>query len=119
MFRKLRIIVLLLILWFVALNTYFDRVYSTDWDIPLRVAVYPINADGSQVAAHYIEALELQRFAPLEHFFAVEGKSYGVPLQQPVRFFLGPPVNELPPKLTADAALPSAMLWSLRTRYWA
>ena len=47
MWRRLRILILLLILLFVALNTYFDRVYSTDWDIPLRVAAYPINADGS------------------------------------------------------------------------
>ena len=47
MWRRLRILILLLILLFVALNTYFDRVYSTDWDIPLRVAVYPINGDGT------------------------------------------------------------------------
>ena len=43
MWRRLRIVILLLVLLFVALNTYFDRVYSTDWNIPLRVAAYPIN----------------------------------------------------------------------------
>ena len=54
MWRRLRIALLLLILVFVALNTYFDRVYSTDWNIPLRVAAYPINADGSAVTERYI-----------------------------------------------------------------
>ena len=38
MWRRLRISILLVILLFVALNTYFDRVYSTDWNIPLRIA---------------------------------------------------------------------------------
>ena len=48
MWRRLRIAILLVILLFVALNTYFDRVYSTDWNIPLRIAAYPINADGRE-----------------------------------------------------------------------
>ena len=58
MWRRLRIAVLLLILAFVALNTYFDRVYSTNWDNPLRVAVFPINADGSPVSDRYVRQLE-------------------------------------------------------------
>ena len=49
MWRKLRIAILLLILLFVALNAYFDRVYSTQWNDALRVATFPINADGSAV----------------------------------------------------------------------
>jgi hypothetical protein len=119
MLRKLRIAILLLILLFVALNTYFDRVYSTDWDIPLRIAVHPINADGSAAAARYVANLQAQSFTRLEEFFAAEGKSYGLPLDPPVRFFVGGPVTELPPKLAAGASLPSVMLWSLRSRYWA
>jgi len=119
MWRKLRIVVLLLILLFVGLNTYFDRVYSTDWDIPLRVGVFPINADGSQVAASYIMTVKQEDLAPLEDFFAEEARAHGLALQHPVRFFLGRPVTQLPPKLDPKAAPPSVILWSLRTRYWA
>ena len=119
MWKTLRITVLLLVLLCVGLNTFFDRLYSTDWDISLRVGVYPINADGSAVSASYIAAIKAEDFAPLEEFFAEEAKSYGLGLQRPVRFFLGKPVAELPPKLEPSAALPSVMLWSLRTRYWA
>jgi hypothetical protein len=119
MFRKFRIAVLLLVLLFVGLNTYFDRVYSTDWDIPLRIGVYPINADGSKAAARYIAALEAKNFRPIEEFFAAEGQRHGIAMERPVRFYLGQPVTELPPKLAQRAALPSVMMWSLRTRYWA
>src|SRR5262245_18095130 len=60
MWRKLRIFVLLLVLMVVGLNTYFDRVYSTDWDIPLRIGIYAINADDSAAAARHIAALQPQ-----------------------------------------------------------
>jgi len=119
MLRKLRIVVLLLVLLFVGLNTYFDRVYSTDWDIPLRIGIYPINADGSLAATRYVAGLQATSFTPIEEFFAAEGKAYGVPLDRPVRFYLGQQVAELPPKLAPQASLPSVMLWSLRSRYWA
>ena len=62
MWRRLRIAILLVILLFVALNTYFDRVYSTDWNIPLRIAAYPINADGSAVTARFISQLPADAF---------------------------------------------------------
>jgi hypothetical protein len=117
--RKLRIAILLLVLLFVGLNSYFDRVYSTDWDIPLRIGVYPINADGSATTASYITSLEVQRFMPVEEFFATEARSYSLALERPVRFYLGQTVAELPPKLDPQAALPSVILWSLRTRFWA
>jgi hypothetical protein len=119
MFRKLRIAVLLLVLLFVGLNSYFDRVYSTDWDIPLRIGVYPINADGSEAAARYIAALQPDSFARLETFFAAEAKTYGLGMDRPVRFFLGRPVAQRPPGLNPNASWPSVVLWSLRSRVWA
>ena len=119
MWRKFRIVILLLVLLFVGLNSYFDQLYSTDWDIPLRVGVFPINADASPVAANYITKLEQSDLLPLEDFFATEAKEYSVQLQRPVRFFLGPPVTELPPRLDPTAGMFNVILWSLRTRYWA
>ncbi|HEY4369710.1 MAG TPA: hypothetical protein VGN07_20925 [Steroidobacteraceae bacterium] len=119
MFRKFRIAVLLLILLFVALNTYFDRVYSTDWDTPLRVAVFPINGDGSAVAERYIQALRADDFAALDKFFAEEARRYGIKLEQPMRFTLAAQIRQLPPALAPRSGRLSIMGWSLRMRYWA
>jgi hypothetical protein len=119
MFRKVRIAVLLLILLFVALNTYFDRVYSTDWDTPLRVAVFPINGDGSDVTEHYVQALQADDLLALESFFSEEAEHYGVKLDRPIRFSLAAPIRELPPMTEQQAGVLSIVLWSLHMRYWA
>jgi hypothetical protein len=119
MFRKVRIAILLLILLFVALNTYFDRIYSTDWDIPLRVAVFPINADGSDEAQRYIQTLSSDDFLALEEFLGEEAERYEVQVAPPVRFELARRVDELPPLLDEGAGMSKVVLWSLRMRYWA
>jgi hypothetical protein len=119
MFKQLRILILLLILLFVALNTYFDRVYSTDWDIPLRVTLFPINGDGSAVSERYIDGLAGTDFLSLESFFDTEAKKYGVTLERPIRFAHGAQIRELPPMLEPGTGTLGGMMWSLRTRYWA
>jgi hypothetical protein len=119
MFKRLRILVLLLILLFVALNTYFDRVYSTDWDTPLRVTVFPINGDGSPVTERYIGTLDGETFVSVDAFFEEQAPHFGVALRQPVRFALGRQIRELPPILEPNSGLLTSIIWSLRTRYWA
>jgi hypothetical protein len=119
MWRRLRIAVLLLILLFVALNTYFDRVYSTDWNIPLRIAAFPINADGSTVSAGYISQQPADAFQRIETFFEQEGKQYGLHMERPIRLTLAPPLSEAPPELDPGGGAFSAILWSLHMRYWA
>jgi hypothetical protein len=119
MFKRLRILVLLLVLLFVALNTYFDRVYSTDWDTPLRVTVFPINGDGSPVTERYIGTLDGETFVTVDAFFEEQAAQYGIALRQPVRFALGGQIRELPPILEPNSGLFTSIVWSLRTRYWA
>lgn len=118
MWRRIRILILLLILLFVALNAYFDRVYSTDWDIPLRVAVYPINADGSEASERFIRERNID-YSGLERFFAEEAREYGVLLEEPVRFSAAPQLSEPPPTIGRDPGPLAIAGWSLRTRYWA
>jgi hypothetical protein len=118
MWRKFRILILLLILLFVALNTYFDRVYSTDWDIPLRVTIYPINGDGSAEADQFIARLGTDRFQPLEKFFENEARHFGVAMERPIRFKAAPQLRELPPALDRGANVFGIMWWSLQMRYW-
>lgn len=119
MWRNLRILVLLLILLFVALNTYFDRVYSTDWNTPLRVTVYPINGDGSAVTEQFIRTLQQNRFQALEEFFQEEAAFRGLSLERPIQFQSAPQLRDQPPTLNRDANMFSIIGWSLRMRYWA
>ena len=119
MFKRLRILALLLVLLFVALNAYFDRVYSTDWDIPLRVTLFPINGDGSAVTQRYIDSLEASHGVAIEAFFEREAKHYEQRLERPVRFAQGAQIRELPPMLAPRTGWLGSMWWSLRTRYWA
>jgi len=119
MWRRLRIALLLVILLFVALNTYFDRVYSTDWNIPLRVAAFPINADGSAVTERYIQQLPADAFARIETFFEQEAKEYGLQMERPIRLTRQAPLAQPPPELARDPGALSAALWSLRMRFWA
>jgi hypothetical protein len=119
MWRRLRIAILLLILLFVALNTYFDRVYSTDWNIPLRVTAYPVNADGSDVTQRHVARQSSEAFQPIEAFFQQEAQHYGLRMERPVRLTLAPQLAQSPPPLAPDAGPLSVALWSLRMRYWA
>jgi hypothetical protein len=119
MWRNIRIAVLLLILLFVALNTYFDRVYATDWNIPLRVAVFPINADRSDIASAYIAGLRTDDFRQIEAFFAEEAGAYDLGLEHPIRVTLAPELREIPPSIAPGTHALGVAWWSLKTRFWA
>lgn len=119
MWRKLRIAVLLLILLFVALNTWFDRLYSTDWKNPLNVAILPVNGDGSATAERYVQQLNADAFESIEAFFAAEGSGYGIALDRPIRILTGQQVRDLPPMIEPGAGRFGVMMWSLRARLWA
>jgi hypothetical protein len=118
-FRQLRILFLLLILLLVSVSIWMQRVETTDWDAPLLVALYPINADGSERTEAYLDKLQGAQFESIEHFFDDERREYGVALERPVRFALAPILNDHPPKLGRNPHVLQIMGWSLRLRWWA
>jgi hypothetical protein len=118
-FRTIRLTFLLGVLAFVALGAYLSRARTTDWDLPLWIAIHPINADGSAATAKYLDALSKETFAPIEAFMAHEAARYQVTLSQPVRVELYGRVDEAPPVLDRAASALGRALWSLRLRYWA
>ena len=67
-FKKLRILFLLFVLVIVAGDYWFTKLRTTDWDMPLHMVVYPINGDGSEVTAQYIEQLSEDVFEPVEDY---------------------------------------------------
>lgn len=118
MFRAIRIIFLLLVLFVVAVSSWLTRARSTDWQEPLWVKVYPVNADGSAASQRYIAALSVDDFAGIEAFMARETGKRGVPLDAPVRMELGRQVTEQPPALPVAPGMLEVMWWSLRMRWW-
>lgn len=119
MFRILRIIILLIILAFVSLNTLLDRFYSRDWNGPLQVALYPVNADGSTAATTFIGQLSADDTRALADFFHTEAARYELSLEYPLRFSLAPPLQRIPPLPPEQGGRFGIMLWSLKLRWFA
>jgi hypothetical protein len=119
MFKTIRISILLLVLFFVAVSTWLTQARSTDWEDSLWVRLYPINADGSTAAARYIETLEVSDFNEIETFLEREAERWRPGVERPVRVELGDVVQEQPPALPQSPNMASVMWWSLRMRWWA
>jgi hypothetical protein len=119
MFKAIRIGILLLILFFVAVSTWLTQARSTDWNNTLWVKVYPINADGSEVAARYIDSLAESDFSGVEEFIAREIRRFGHELERPLRMALGREIREQPPALLSGPSVLQVMHWSMKLRWWA
>lgn len=118
-FRTLRIALLLLILLGVAGDAWLTGLRTTSWEEPLWVSVYPINADGSEATARYIESLSNEQFAPVAEFLAREAERYGLTQTSPVQLRLAAEIHERPPAPPPNGQRLKVMLWSLQMRYWA
>lgn len=119
MFRILRVAILLLILATVAVGAWRSHARATDWKSSLYVTIYPIAADGSAAARHYVAQLRPEDFAPLADWMQDEVKRFGSPLLRPLAITLAPPLAALPPPYPAGGNVFSTGAWSLHLRYWA
>ncbi len=116
--RNLRILILLLILLFVAADTWVTQARTTSWKVAQWLVVYPINGDGSQTAEDYIRQLQEQDFADIEEFYSQEAKRYGLALDKPIEVKLAQQVKEQPPAIPVGGSRLDIILWSLKLRYW-
>jgi hypothetical protein len=119
MFRQLRILFLLLVLFGVAMNAWLGKLRATDWEEPLWVVVYPINGDGSRTAADTVAALSDADFEDINEYFVDQARHWGRNLRKPLVIKRGPAVPEVPPAPPAEPGPFSVGLWSLRFRIWA
>ena len=118
MFKRFRIALLLFILATVAVSTWQAKRKTTSWKSTLHVAVFPINADGSEASKRYIDSLDASGFESVENYLTNESKRYGLSTPQPVRVTQGSGIQITPPPQVHGSAL-DAILWSLKVRYWA
>lgn len=118
MFKTLRVGILLFILANVAIGAWLTKKRTTSWQQPLRVVVYPINADASAASSDYIAALNHEHWLPVEVFLANQAQQFGLSQRQPVQLRLGPQVHSLPPLPPTHGNLLQIGWWSLQLRYW-
>lgn len=118
MWRILRICLLLIVLATVARQTFVDQA-DLEWQDNFYVALYPINADGSEQSAAYIRTLKIAQFEPIEAFFAEEAARYQLGMRRPIAVQLGAEVEQVPPPPPANGSVLQNMLWSLSFRWFA
>jgi hypothetical protein len=117
--RNIRILILLLVLLWAAVHTWFEQIGSTGWKQPLWVGIFPVNADGTAAAQSYVDGLDTREFADIEDFMAREAHRYGRPLAEPVHIVLYPQVRQIPPQLERGDGLLGTAWWSLKLRWYA
>ena len=117
-YRNIRIMVLLVILFFVAVGQYLSASRATNWDTPLSVALHPIVAEDNPEVRAYVAGLEYQDYQGIDEFFSAAAIRHGLPQQTPVQTDLGRTVSGLPPLPEGVNSAFGAMLWSLKFRFW-
>ena len=116
MWKKIRVLILLVILLIVAINAYRDQ--NQDWTKPIFVVLHPINADGSVVTEQYIQQITIKDLDGVSQFLDMQVIHYS---NQPIKFYfqLGQQLKQIPPKIPEQAGIFDVMWWSLKFRYYA
>lgn len=115
MWKKIRILCLLLILLIVAVNAWRDQ--NQNWDKPIIVLLHPINADGQATTQQYIQQLSLSDLGAVQPYLQQMSTHYrGQPIQ--LYLNLGRELTQKPPKVPEQANLLDIIWWSLRFRFY-
>jgi len=118
MWKKIRIVILLLALATVIQNTWLDKA-ALAWKDNFYVAVYPINVDNSAKVGEYLRTLTSEDFEPVAEYFASEAEPYQLGLRRPIEVQLGAQVADIPPAPPKDGSILGTIVWSLKFRYFA
>jgi hypothetical protein len=119
MFRKFRILILLLVLATVGLGAWRSNSRLTAWEHSIHVAIYPIAADDSPATASYVRGLNKDSFEDIAQWMQAQTEKQGQSVLQPVVLNVAPPLAETPPLPPRQPSALDAILWSLKLRWWA
>ena len=119
MFRKFRILILLLILATVGLGAWRANSRLTAWEYTVHVAIYPIAADDSPATARFVAELDGDAFADIAQWLQEQSDRHGRSVLQPVALRVAPPLATRPPFPPSAPGPLDAIAWSLQLRWWA
>ena len=84
MFRKLRILILLLILATVGLGAWRANSRLTAWEHTIHIAIYPIAGDDSPQTARFVGELGNDDFSEIAQWLQEQSDRYGRTVLQPI-----------------------------------
>ena len=119
MFRKFRILILLLILATVGLGAWRANSRLAAWEHTIHVAVYPIAGDDSPATSRFVGKLGSDDFAEIAQWLQEQSDRHGRTVLQSVAIRVAPPIAARPPPAPRQASLLDAVMWSLQMRWWA
>ena len=119
MFRKFRILALLLVLATIAVGAWRADVRLKAWEHSIHVAIYPIAGDDSPATRSYVSSLNADSFEDIAEWMQAESKRYERTVLQPIALNLAPPLVDRPPLAPSQPSVLDAILWSLKVRWWA
>ncbi len=119
MFRKFRILILLVVLASVGLSAWRSNSRLTAWEHSIHVAIYPIAGDTSPATAAYIRALNSDSFADIAEWMQAQTDKNGSSVLQPIVLNVAPPLADAPPLPPGQASALDAIVWTLKLRWWA
>jgi hypothetical protein len=114
--RNLRILMLLLVLFGVAVGTFAERWWVRGWSRPLVVDIYPLAADAASAA--FVSRLKPEDFQEIAAYIAAEGQRVRMKATPAPLLQLKPPVSQAPPLEPVGNAW-QAVRQSLRLRWYA
>jgi len=115
--RAFRLLILLAIVLVLALFHFTRNSGPAEWERPLRVLIYPENADGSDQARAHIEALEPDHFQIVADYLAEQAGRYGLELEKPFNLELADPIAGAPPAPDFQSFW-ARLQWGFRVRFW-
>jgi len=118
-FKTFRITLLLLILTYVGADRLLNDARVTQWKSPLRVVIYPINADASPEVEKFINTLDVSQFDDIPITLQKEARRYGLAISNPLHISLSQAIKSRPPLPPEQGSTIAIMRWSLSLRYWA
>ncbi len=117
-FRRIRIVVLLGLLFATASLTWLEQYIARGWKGPLVVELVPINGDRSAAAAETIAALKADDFSDIGDFLEREAARYGVQSGTALKLTVEPALAAHPPAPPQGGNVLATMAWSLKLRWW-
>ena len=117
-FKRLRIAILLLILFVVAFSQLLASWRSRDWNDPLLVGIWLVNGDGGATISAYLDSLESNAYEPVERFFAEQAEAYGLALDKPFRIWIAGDLESAPPAPPEQGGWFDVLTWSLKMRWF-
>ena len=118
-FKLMRIVALLSVLFVLVVGTWMTEKRLASWDRPAWVVVYPIVAGDDADTFDYVQSVDESTFAAVNEFMARETMPYGITVTPAFYIQVAPVSTELPPEIPDQYSPLAIAWWSLKMRWWA